>query len=303
MKKIIITLIIIVASSIKLSAQETNIKQDTIATFKVEDNDDVILSSKEDGLSINIAGYEIALGSKEMCEEESEKRVRTITLTQSGIRFNEEEVEEDGFTVKKSRPQKMGKLSIASDPKLGFISLTSPSYSAYDSSNSGFLDLKGGKSIYFGLHLLELKQYLNSKRSIALKTGFDIMCYNFTFADDITLEYQNNIITPIALDGNYKKSKLSTTYIAIPLTLSFNIADKFSLQPSLYAGVLVNSHTKYKRPKVKSDYLRGVNQAIAGTSLSVNLKWISVYCDYNFTELFSEGRGPATQAFSIGIQL
>ncbi len=285
---------VILALPIAAKAQET-VPQDTIATFKVENSDDVVLSSENDAVAINIAGYKIQLGNS---KDDTDYNATQLSLGLQGTKFRKAVLDEDGFTTKKV---KTSKISFASNTKLGLISLSSPNYSAYSADDKNFMDLRGGKSIFFGLDLVGLNIPLNDSGSIYFKSGVNLMCYNYTFSNDVTLKYKDDLITPVAIDSGTKKSKLATTYIAIPLSVSFKLAPKLFLEPGVYAGVLVNAHTKYKKPKVKSGYLRGVNQAVAGASLSLSYDGFGIYCDYNATTLFDEGRGPKTKALTFGL--
>ncbi len=297
MKKVITALTVALLSTLTLSAQET-IKKGTIATFKVDNNNEMILQSKDDGVSINIAGYAISLGGAKKSSDE-EYTARSFTVGTGGTTVTKVAYEEDGKSIKK---KKKSKISIASNAKLGFITLSSPDYSIYEASDKGFMDLRTGKSIYFGLDLVGVSLSLNDSGSVQLKTGINLMYYNYTFADDITIGYQDQMIYPVALDGDYKKSKLTTTYFAIPLSLQIKLGGDISIEPGVYAGVLYGSHTKYKEPKSKSKGIRGINDAVAGASLTLDFDGIGLYCDYNFTSLFEDCRGPETQAMTMGVK-
>ncbi|MFR9620953.1 MAG: hypothetical protein SNH63_07035 [Rikenellaceae bacterium] len=203
----------------------------------------------------------------------------------------------------KNKDDDAASLSTLSDVKFGLITLTSPDYSGYGADEQDFLDLRSGKSIFFGLNLLGFESPIGSKRRASLKAALSLMCYNYTFLDDITIVYQDRRITPMALDADYKKSKLTTLYLTIPVSLSLKVAKHLSLEPGIYAGALIKSHTKYKRPKVKSDYLGGLNDFVAGVSFGItNQRGIGIYCDYNLTDLFAEGRGPQTNAITFGLK-
>ncbi len=295
MKQLTITFALLTISVVTLWAQEPTAQQDTIATFKVENGDDVVLSSKEDGVSINIAGYNISLSQDTKSKYDS----GSVYITQSGIGITRYEKEDDG-TIKS---EKNSVVTFASNSKLGLISLSKPDYSNYGADAQDFLDLKASKSIYFGLDLIGLNIYLNEKKSLTLRTGLNLMCYNFTFSNSLTLTYQDNMITPVEIESYHKKSKLTTAYMAIPLSLSVKLSKNIFVEPGVYAGIIINSHTKYKDPKIKSNYLNGLNEAIAGTSLSLTHDdlGLALYCDYNLTTLFSEQRGPETKAFTYGI--
>ncbi len=295
MKKTILTLVSLFVSLTILSGQELQ-KKDTLATFKVENGDDIILQQNEEqGVVINIAGYQISLAGE---KKDSDYNTRQLIIGPQGASVINAQVAEDGFTKIK---EKKSKLSFVSNSKLGLIALASPDYSLYSTADKNFLDLRTGKSIFYGLDLMSLRLPLNNSGSLNLRTGINLMCYNFTFSNDITLESQNGMVTPIAIDSSNKKSKLTTTYLAIPLSLSIKVAKKTFIEPSLYAGILTSSNTKYKKPKVKTKQLSGLNQAVTGASFAVYHNGIGVYCDYNLTTLFNQDQGPTTHALSAGI--
>ncbi len=297
MKKLVIIAVAILYSSTALWAQEPAERKDTIATFKVENSDDVVLSSNDGTVSINVAGYSIGLSQR----KNSGYDARQLHLSNGGLYTTKVQYEDPGNPTSKVTKRKISTVSFASNSQLGVIMLTSPDYSAYGAADQGFLDLRWSKSIYYGLDLVGLHVPLDPKEVVTLKTGVNLMCYNFTFDSSITLNYTDGAITPTAIDSSYKKSKLTTAYASIPLSLSIKVSKKFTIEPGVYAGLLINSHTKYKSPKVKSDYLKGVNQAVAGASLAVTYDGVGIYCNYNATSLFEQGRGPETQAISFGI--
>ncbi len=298
MKKITIIIAALIAYTATLWAQEPTAAQDTIATFKVENSSDVTLSSGKNGsVAINIAGYSITLAEP----KSKDYHATMLTLAQSGMEFAQVEYVDPEDPHSKIKRKKRSKVNFVSNSKFGLIHLSSPDYSSYSAEQQGFLNLRQSKSIYYGLDLVGVRVPLDYEGIVTLKSGVNLMCYNFTFDNDVTLDYQDGAITPVTLDGDYKKSKLTTAYAAIPLSLAIKLSKNVTLEPGVYAGLIFNSHTKYKEPNTKSDYLRGVNQAIAGASLAVGYKGTSLYCDYNFTSLFEQGRGPETQAMSLGI--
>ncbi len=297
MKRLLFLTAVTLCYATTIWAQEPAPRKDTIATFKVENSDDVVLSSGGGKVSIDIAGYSIALSQP----KEKNYDARELNFTQSGFELNKVEYKDPENPSEGYKSREKSKITFASNSKLGLIMLTSPDYSAYSSDEQGFMDLRLGKSIYYGLDLVGLRVPLDNNGILTLKTGINLMCYNFTFDDDITIDYQNGMITPIAIESSNKKSKLTTAYATIPLSLSIDLGKKFFIEPGIYAGLIVNSHTKYKFPKVKSDYLNGVNQAIAGVSFSATHYGVGLYCNYNLTSLFEQGRGPETTALTFGI--
>ncbi len=293
MKRLIFTLTALLVGTLTLSAQQIS-QQDTIARFKVNNTDDVVLHNNSEGVSIDIAGFKISLTNPKNSEHDS----ASISINHSETFIGEEKPAENSSAIKWSR----SKLSIISRPKFGVIAPASIDYSVYEDSGN-FLDLKTYKSVFFGVNLIGLITPLGENKRVYLKSGINLMCYNYTLSNDVTLDFQNSMITPVEIDSSNKKSKFTTTYLAMPLTLSIKLARKTYLEPSVYAGVLVSSNTKYKKPKVKTKHLDGLNQAMAGAEILLRTNGVGVYCNYNFTTIFNKNQGPEAKALTVGIVL
>lgn len=115
--------------------------------------------------------------------------------------------------------------------------------------------------------------------------------------------------------SNYKKSKLSTSFIDIPVEIHFHTRpnDKgrsFLIAPGFRGGVSVGDFWKLKF----AEDVQGVNKAkiygIAnlsdfhyGISLRLVYYKFGVYGYYSLSKLFDDGKGPAVTPISFGITL
>lgn len=270
MRNFIFTFIVAISTFTAVFAQD----RDTIATFKLDKDEKVTLrqDEKNRAVTIDIAGYEIMFGEHKGVGAESILKTK----------------------VKCPR----AKLTILSDNSIGFTTLIS-SDNGYDS----VLDLNQGKSIFFSSNLFGISAPLDPKRVVTFKTALNLRCFNFTFDDNITIDYQDGEIVTLDIDESNKKSKLTTAYLGIPFSLSIKLNNRCFIEPIIYAGINFNAHTKYKRPTVKDDDLNCINPIISGTMLRFMYKNIGLFADYSFTNIFKNNLDLKAKAFSFGLTL
>ncbi len=289
MKKLLLTLTSLLLTCVIASAQETT-QKDTLATFKVENGDDIVFRQNDkEGVSINVAGYQISLAKGR--EKEPEQKV--AATPENPPRF---QVVDRTKRLRYPVCQSYWFTTL----RAGFATLPSPDYSMYTSDNSNFLNLTPYKSYSLGMNVLQLTIFLESKRKFIINTGINATYNNYNFSNYTTLGYENQMVTPVALDESYSRSKLMTTYATVPLTLTANLRDVI-IDAGVYAGILLDSRTKCKKPKVVESQVKGMNQNVTGMIVAIRFNGVGIYCDYNFTSLFNKDQGPEVNAASAGI--
>ncbi len=268
MKKIIFTLALILASLVALQAQELHTQQDTIATFKVENGDDVVLSSEGKGLSINIAGYNISLANPK------EEHVKWQLY---------------GYCV----------------AKVGFAWLTEPNYNLYESSEQDFLNLDGMRSHYFSLPMLTIRHQPRANSKLTFLTGLDYSHYAFYFEGNNTLRYSDGLIRPSDTELSLSVNSMALGYITVPLGVELKLADKFYVKAGGHIGAMVAPTIRYLSGTTETrEYSRdGFNTFSAGLNLGVEYCGFEIFCNYTCTDIFQSSHGPKTQPFSIGISI
>ena len=179
-----------------------------------------------------------------------------------------------------------------------------------------YLDLDYSKSINVSINFLEQKVPLWKKHiNLVTGMGFDISNYRFTNKNYKLLPDSNYVTAVRDTVNNYKKSKLVTTYLTVPLLLQFDTdpLDKHNRTIHLSAGLVgslkIGSHTKqvyesgntFLRPKTHDDF----NLSPFGCSamLRVGYGKIDVYASYSLTGLFKNNQVPQLYPFTIGITL
>lgn len=175
-------------------------------------------------------------------------------------------------------------------------------------ATSDMFSLRQGKSVNVNIWPILLKANLID-HSLWFKTGIGIEMNNYRYTRNIS--YANSIDkTYIFQDSvNFKKNKLFTEYLTIPLMLDFEPGIKhgkssFHLAAGATLGYLVKSRTKQissERGKVKDNNPFNLEKFRTGLRAEIGYKWLTLYGSYSFTPIHQYGL--KQYPFSIGLAL
>jgi hypothetical protein len=198
--------------------------------------------------------------------------------------------------------------------ELGFNGLANEDYSLYagtDYAGIDFMELNQPKSMEVNLNFLEYNIILED-RCIGLVTGMGFSMNNYRFDNDLTIvKGEDGIIHPVSLEGEkVEKSKLTASYLTVPLLLEFQIpingrSNRLFISGGVIGGINLGSHTKikYNGSKEKDHGSFNINPFKCSATVRAGLKDISLYACYGLTPLFKNDKGPELFPFSIGISL
>ncbi|HAZ02846.1 MAG: hypothetical protein A2W90_17035 [Bacteroidetes bacterium GWF2_42_66] len=191
---------------------------------------------------------------------------------------------------------------------LGVNGYTDENYDMYGGLE--FMELNQPKSLEVNLNFAEYNIGLQkNKNNIGLVTGMGISYNNYKFDNPYTIRKVDGIIEPLALNpDNYEKSKLTVSYLTVPLMLEFQIpvndgSNKLFISGGILGGLNIGSHTKVKWDDKKEKERGGfsINPFKYAAICKIGLKDISLYATYNLSPLFKDGKGPDLTPFSVGI--
>jgi len=164
---------------------------------------------------------------------------------------------------------------------------------------------------HVALHFLGTRVSVIGKGAVSLKTAFTIDWSNYYYTTPVTLIEGEEGLEFGTAEQELRKNKLTTRYAQIPLMLNFNTApgkdNNVSFSIGAFGGLLWSAHTKQVteddrlKTKRKGDY--SLNPIRYGLTARLDFKWLDLYVNYNLSELFIEGEGPATNTFVAGINL
>ncbi len=226
------------------------------------------------------------------------------SISQNGVVFGVANYSfELTLAPKKKTRKAQPKLDIFDDMRFGLSGLYNTDYSGYSAADNGFLDMRLDKSTVFGFSFVKLELPITRNGRNWFTMGFSSMWANYNFSEKLTVTYQNGVMTPIAIDPSYKKSKLRVSTLSVPFTYRYVSYTKFSVEVYGSVDFGMGAKTKYKRPKVKSDKMWMTNPVGASVGFVTSYRDIGFFVNAQLTPMFKDGAGPDTRAITFGIQL
>ena len=162
-----------------------------------------------------------------------------------------------------------------------------------------------GKSRGFNFYFMNEYGLGNSNVSIA--TGLGLGTDNVFSNGDFVETEDSTRLLPFASEFDYKKNKLATTFLDIPVELRVktnpgNNGKAFKVAAGFKAGVLINNHTKLKTKddKIKLHKINHIESFRYGPTARIGYGDFSLNGFMQLNELF-QSEGPQIKPFSIGI--
>jgi hypothetical protein len=193
--------------------------------------------------------------------------------------------------------------------EMGINSFSNVNYTGF---TPNFMDLNQNKSFEVGINFLQYSFGLQQeKKNIGLVTGLGFTFNDYRLSNPWTLVNDGGVIKPVALNqSGLSKSKLSVTYLSIPLMLEFQIPvngnhKRIYLSAGAIGGIKLGSHTKIKRDgdKSKSRDDFNISPFRCGATTRIGYRGINIFGTYYFTTFYKNNRGPELFPFTIGIAL
>ncbi|MFT7588691.1 MAG: hypothetical protein ACI959_000903 [Limisphaerales bacterium] len=177
-------------------------------------------------------------------------------------------------------------------------------------SGSGFDDLKYGRSWNIDMHLFRQRVSI-VKNKFNLEYGLTFSWNNYSFQNDVVPQPSQTMYTLAEIEEPLKKSKLSSTYLTVPLLLNVETNPtsrwkSFRLSAGVTGGVRIASKTKYKtedKAKVKQKDDFNLNRWQYGPTVRIGYSWVNFYTKYDMAGFFEEGQGPELYNWTVGISV
>ena len=194
--------------------------------------------------------------------------------------------------------------------EMGVNSFGNVNYKGY--TPDYFMDLNQNKSFEVGINILKYSIGLQKeKRNVGLVTGLGLTFNDYRFSNPYTIEIVDGKVRSKLIEGTgLSKTKLSTSYLTVPLMLEFQIPvsgnnKKLYFSGGVIGGLKVGSHTKVKidgsKSKDRGDF--NINPFRYGATARFGYKGINLFGTYYFSTFFKDSRGPEMYPFTIGIGL
>ncbi len=256
----------------------------------------------EDAMNEFSDSLNVALGKKIKIEINNDGDKRVVTID------NEEDID----TANNEDGQSFGRKKV--ETKMFGLDLGVTAYLQNGSSKISApytpLELNLGKSINVNLHIIHQNISI-VKHYIGIDWGIYAEFNNYRFANDDVLIPKTDTVGFLSEGVNYKKNKLFSSYLNLPVTLRFETNPKhpkksFNLAIGGYAGYLIGAHTKTVKAdkesnKVHDDF--NLNKMHYGVTARIGYSWLDLFVTYSMTPLFNSGTAPDLTPVSAGIAL
>ncbi len=221
------------------------------------------------------------------------KQKGDVALTIGNYKIDFSNIDEQKYRKNRYRRVTAGLLG---NFQFGVTNLTSSSPS---SPYAEALDLKLG--FHYGMDLFRYRIRLDNRNDIKLNIGVNGSINDYVL-NGYTLIEDGLDISPVKLSDDYKKSKLSGIYLGVPLSFTFEIGPGMYIEPEVAVDFLLYSYTKYKHPKVVTEF-SGLRDIAISTTLRFKFDWFGFYIRYSPTSLFESSVMPEVMPYSFGVVL
>jgi len=177
-----------------------------------------------------------------------------------------------------------------------------------------FMDLKTDRSWSINLNFAQFSMGFGSKY-VGAVTGMGLEFNNYFFDGNYSIVEQEDMAIADTLDGaNLSKSKLTTTFLRVPLLLEVQFphavrSKRVHIAAGVVTGLKLGSHTKvvYKddsgKNKDKNNDDFNISPFRFGLTARIGYGSMSIFGDYYFTPMFVADKGPSLHPFSVGLSL
>lgn len=175
-----------------------------------------------------------------------------------------------------------------------------------------FLELNNGKSIAVNLNVFDWKAKILD-HNIMFVTGLGVSWNNWRFQNDISLTPNTPLLTGTFDSIDYKKSKLTASYLTLPLLVEFNSngyeKKTFHLSAGIILGYRLASHTKVvykendKTRKVKTFDDFNLESFRYDATVRIGFRGYTFFASYGLNNLFKKSASPELHPFTFGLTL
>jgi hypothetical protein len=296
MKTIFLTFVILSLGLTHLAFAQTN--EEAIRKLEELERSDTLQTLK-DTTRVKIGKKEVSI-----IEVEDQTEIRVKTIPESNVSSD-----------MKTRMGKVRKFrGHWSGFEFGFNNYLNTDYSTSLDASMEYMELRASKSFNVNINFLQYNLRIAGD-NFGLVTGMGLEFNDYKFLNENTIERNGGAIQSVDLTAlNLQKSKLSTTYLTVPLLVEFQTPHisrnkRVYFSTGVIGGVRLASHIKYvhfengkkRKEKLKDDFY--LSPFRYGGTFRVGYRQLNLFANYYFTPLFEKNKGPELYPFSVGLSL
>ncbi len=150
---------------------------------------------------------------------------------------------------------------------------------------------------------------LSKEKSPYIKTGLEIAWNNLMFENNnirVEKSTNSNNLTLLESSINQDKSKLVGCYLNVPVTIGTRIkGTPFGVSVGGYVGYRLDSYAAFvesgkDKQRVSDSYF--MNNIRYGLRAALDLKYATLFCNYDLSPMFNTTNAPNLQVISFGVR-
>lgn len=284
----------------------------TTITEETEDSPAVIVSDDEEGVGVSMDEV-VKEGKRDTTKIKLGDKNINIIEDDEGTNVQIRDVEKKDDEEKEARKQKKFK-GHWTGFEIGLNNFFDSDFSMSRSPEDSWMDLNTGRSWNVNLNFHQTSIGLIGNR-FGLVTGLGFECNNYQFDGDNSIEEVDGVIQELSLsDYSLNRSKLTTTYLNVPLLLEVQIGGekrrkRMHISGGVIGGLKIGSHTKYvyrdegRKEKLKNRDDFNINPLRYGLTVRAGFHQAKFYAVYYPVSFFEKDKGPELYPFNVGFSL
>lgn len=175
------------------------------------------------------------------------------------------------------------------------------------------------RTINQGVNLFVLYNLPFGKSDFGFSAGLGLSVHNCY--GNFLVDNRNDTVHLLKIPDttSYKRSKITLTYLEVPIEFHFKSKSKVSVGLGFKGGFLVGSSTKYvgngnipglnytvysnEKIRIKFWGIKNLEQFTYGPTLRIGYKWANFYGYYMLSSVFTRNHGPDMYPISLGFVL
>ena len=165
------------------------------------------------------------------------------------------------------------------------------------------------RSINQGVSVYSMFNFKFDKTSHYASVGVGYTGHNFYIKDAYLARPYDDETVFVTVPHDYKRSKINTNYVDIPVEFSFVMNDNFKITAGFKFGILVGGKSKYvgelidddKTLYLKANRITNLEKYVYSVTLRAAYKCVHLFVGYQFSDTFKNGVGPSIKPLSVGI--
>jgi hypothetical protein len=304
--KAIISLLVALFVSVSLGAQET----DTIQDVKKSDTTNFTIGKKEISIIDKDGETDIKVRNRDGQKKENDNGDVSEDTSDSEVDIDDED-DNDWWNDEKSKRKDRRFKGHWNAFQIGINSYLSADKTTSLPASMDYMDLNTNKSINVNINMFQ-QSFALVGRSFGVISGLGLEFTNYVFDGNNTIiKNDAGIIVPDIKPFKLDKSKLTTSYLTVPLLLEFQFpgerrSNRLYINGGVVGGVKLGSRTKIKYKengdkqdeKDRNDF--NLNSLRYGFTGKIGIKHLSIYGTYYPVMLFEKNKGPELYPFMVG---